>query len=180
MALDHPGGFQMTIAQQIGQRAELFDTLQRHSDFISLAKILMLARGRVAAARDLAASAPNVSARVRAILNSPDAGMLFGRAVVSPLTLVDNTAFQEYRLALAGFANALGHIGIFDRIYANGARRIPLATLTVGTSTVAITGAVVSEASAKPVSSISLTSSTVSPKKATGLCVVSAELLKMT
>src|SRR5262249_29060700 len=64
------------------------------------------------------------------------------------------------------------------RLLGAGFRRLPLALATVGASNIAAVGAVVDQFAPKPVTSLSLTSATVTPRKATALVILSDELAR--
>jgi hypothetical protein len=170
----------MAVVQQLAELREQREEMQRASDFISIAKILLESEGRFVAARQITEGTPRVSQRVRLILSSAEAREIFQRAAVPPLTLTDSAPLAEYKLALAGFAGSLSSSGTFDRLLAAGFRRIPLALLTVGAVNTAVIAAVVSEASVKPVSAFSLSAATTTVRKSTGLIVVTKELARAT
>jgi hypothetical protein len=104
----------MTIAQRVGELHQQYEQLQGQRDFLAIARVLMLSKGKIPIAESLAKTTSGISQRVCAIFGSPDCGQLFGKAVVPPHSPAGNTAFAEYRVALAGFAAALQNIGVFD------------------------------------------------------------------
>jgi hypothetical protein len=180
----------MKIAESIGALNERHEAMQRQADFVQLARLLLASNGNLHEATKLA-KAPRVSNRVREILSSPVAPEIFGRAIdprsavyteraaVAALT-ADGSALTDYRVAADGFAGALANAGAFDRMLANGFLRVPMGTFTVGAITVGAAGFTISEGSAKPVSSLTITSATADIRKAAAIVVVSEELARLT
>jgi hypothetical protein len=183
----------MTIAQQIGALNERHEQMERARDFYSLAGLLLRSDGKLHEASKLAAKAPRVSRRVQEILSSPAAPAIFSRAIdprsaaapnfteraaVSALTL-DGTAFADYKVAAAGFAGVLSSFGVFDRLLANGMLRLPMGVFTVGAITVGAVGYTISEGSAKPISSLTITSATADIRKAMAAIAISEELARV-
>jgi hypothetical protein len=87
------------------------------------------------------------------------------------------SAFSDYQVLAAAFAQSLANIGIFDALL-NVAPRVPLQRFTGGSITSPIVGGVVNEASVKLVSKLSAASGTVDPIKAVALVALAAELAK--
>jgi hypothetical protein len=176
----------MTLAAQIGTLHERHEQMERQCDFISLAKMLLASGGKLSEASHLAAKAPRVSARVREILSSNAAPEILSRALepvtnaAVPAHALVGSVFADYAVAAGGFAAALANVGIFDRLLTGGFRRLPLQLFTVGAVTARATGAVVSEGSAKPVSSLTLTSATTTVRKAMAAVFVTNELVRTT
>lgn len=166
----------MNVAARLGELKERHDALERAQDFCTIARLLLAGGGRIRGAHE-AANSPGVSARVRSFFAAPNAGdALVRRSSVPPLGLADLPT--EYTAAASAFGSSLASVGVFDRLLAGGFRRIPLALLTVGMSNVAVTAAVVSEFAPKVVSSLSLASSTTTPRKAAAIVVLTAELAR--
>jgi hypothetical protein len=169
----------MTVAARLGELQQRYDQIERATDFAQIARVLLAAKGQIVVARDIAQSTPRVSDCVRRLFSDPAAGNVFvRRSSVPPATLAETTPLTEYKIAAAGFAASLANVGVFDRMLGGGFRVLPLSLLTVGAVNVGATAAVVDEAAPKPVSTLSVTASTVSIRKAAGLLVLTAELAR--
>jgi hypothetical protein len=171
----------MTIARDIGILNERRELMERQADFIQVAKLLLASGGKLGEAEKLAARTPRISERVQRILSEPrnfgPALVPVTKAAVSPQVL-SGSPLADYALAAANFASALASIGIYDRLHQNGMVRLPLQLVTTGAISVGATAAVVSETSIKPISRLTITSSTATPRKAAGIIVISRELAR--
>jgi hypothetical protein len=168
----------MSIAAQIGAVKERYDQIERSTDFISLARLLLNAKGQAHVARDLARTSPRVPDRVKRIFAEPGASDLFVRASVPPATLAGTQALTEYKIAAAGFAASLANIGVWDRLLGQGFRTLPMSLVSVGAVNISAVAAALDEAGTKPVASLSLTASTVTIRKAAALLVLTSELAR--
>jgi hypothetical protein len=169
----------LPIPQQIAGLHAQHEQLQSASDFISLSRALLASGGDLAGARGFINKMPRLSSRARGILTAPEAGHIFQRAAVSGQVLA-GSVFADYKATAAGFLTSLANVGVFDRLLANGMRRLPLETLTTGAVSISAVGAVVSEQSAKPISRLTITSSTTTVRKAVAAVIVSNELARVT
>ena len=106
------------------------------------------------------------------IKSAVDAGGLFAGGAWG-------SQFSDYKLLVAGFAQALSNYGLFDRMLPS-MKRIPLMSATVGAITTPGTAYVISEGSMKAVSKFSLANNQLDPKKAACIVVQSQELLRNT
>jgi hypothetical protein len=167
-----------TVAEKIAAASTSIDSNLRAADFVWLARGLLACGGNLRD-RGVINGMPRISSRARAILNAPEADGIFQRAAVTAQPLV-GSVFADYRSTAAAFVSALANIGVFDRLLANGMRRLPLETLTTGAVSIGAIGAVVSEQSAKAISRLSITSSTTTVRKAVAAVIVTNELARVT
>ena len=168
-----------SIARTIREINQQHEQMLQASDFVSLVRVLLAGRGKFAEVRQMVRHMPRLSPRAREILTAPEMDMIFQRAVIPVHTLV-GSVFADYKLAAAGFVGALANFGVFDRLHANGMRKLPFGTLTTGAVSIGAIGAVVSELSAKPISRLTVTSQTTTVRKAVAALVVTNELARVT
>jgi HK97 family phage major capsid protein len=157
----------MTILQQIGRAQNEIETRAGSRDFVQLARCLMLSKGVLQQARQIAEQR-GTSDRVEEILRKANPG-----------TLTDPTwagNLSPYASVAAGFVDGLRHIGAFDAMLTSMVR-VPLRARIVMITTGA-TGNTVAEAAAKPQSELDLDELFLEPTKAVCDVVVSNEVLK--
>lgn len=163
----------MTISQRIGQasyREREFELRRQCMEFGQIAHMLMSAGGDTLKLKQLAReNRGRVGEIVKAAV---DAGGLSASSVWG-------SQFADYKLTIAGFAQALSNYGLFDRMLPS-MRRVPLLSATVGVITTPGTAYVISEGSMKAVSKFSLANGQLDPKKASCIVVQSQELLRNT
>ena len=170
----------MTVAAQLGEIQRKYEQIERAADFAAIARLLLAGRGQHHMVREIARTAPRVSERVKRIMAAPEAADFFVRAAQLPQTLAATPALSEYKIAVGGFQASLANAGIFDYLLGTGFRRLPLSLLTVGAINVGAVGVVVDEASAKPVSSLSISATTTTVRKAVSLLILTSELARAT
>lgn len=167
----------MTIAQRIADAQTRYAEVERSVDFIQIARCLLAGKGTFQGARDHAAIQPGLSDRVRKLLADPSAINVFvQRATVPGMGLGDLP--QSYAIAASAWAGSLSNSGLFDRLLNAGFRKLPMSLVTTGAIGVGAVAAVVEEFGVKPISSLSLSSATSTPRKAAALLVMTAELLR--
>ena len=164
-----------TAAQRLGALEKNMEMARHAGEFVSLARIMLEAKGDFYQARQLTEKR-RVSPRVKELLHSSDARGIICKAATSPLSLAGNAQLADYKLLIAGFCNALASIGAFDGMLSS-MRQVPIGR-TVGAVSTAAVGYVVGEGSAKQVSKLSLSSGTMEPQKAHCLIAISNEFLK--
>jgi HK97 family phage major capsid protein len=167
----------MTLALKphLGALERNFEMARHAGEFVSLVRILLEAKGDYYQARELTEKR-RVSPRVKELLYSNDARTIISKAAANPLSISANAELAAYQTLVSGFVNALASIGVFDGMLAS-CQQVPIAS-TVGAVSVAASGYVVGEGSAKQVSKLSLTSGALEPQKSHCLVAVSNELLK--
>lgn len=141
------------------------ETATRAGELVEVARQLLVADG------DLVTAAHNAAndryAGVAAVL----------KGAVAAGSLSNYSAIAEYPGLAAAFLDSLRNVGAFDRMLVDMVR-VPLRT-RVAISSVAITGNSVGEASAKPISSLTLDAAQLAEQKALALLVISKELLRL-
>ena len=94
-------------------------------------------------------------------------------------SLSSASAIAPYDAAVSAFFESLQHVGIFDKILADGAfRRVPIKGRGV-VVTGAASGNKITEGMVKPISSLELDGETLAPKKSLAVLAVTQELLKL-
>ena len=141
---------------------------QKAGDFLATARLLATHRGSLPAVLR-AVEEGHYSAGVQAIAkNAVNAGSLSSASAIAP-----------YDSAVAAFFESLQHVGIFDKILADGAfRRVPIKGRGV-VVTGAASGNKITEGMVKPISSLELDGETLAPKKSLAVLAVTQELLKL-
>jgi HK97 family phage major capsid protein len=136
----------------------------------ALAKSLMLARGEIGGALEIAKSRhalPEVTS--------------FLKSAVAAGTTTDGqwaSSLSEYRSISDGFLGSLGEFSAFDRILGDSAfKSVPLRTRVTITSA-AMTASLVGERVAKPIQELELETTQLAERKCAGVLVVSDELLR--
>ena len=157
----------MTIAQRVAQVSSNIETASRSRDFADLCRALALGQGNFERALSYA---ENSSARVQTILKTSPG---VDQPPLPLWALPDIAAFQPLA---QGFSATLQNVAAFDGILTD-AIIAPLTEIFGVVVTDATAGAV-AEGAAKPVSSLVVNSGTLQEKKAAGLVVVSADLLR--
>lgn len=139
------------------------------AEFVLLARCIARARGQLSLAATLADSAPG-GQRVAAIL----------RSAISAGTVTDAAwagSLSGYQSVAEGFIESLRSLSVFDRLLADGSmRRVPLRT-RLAVSTLAATGAVVSEFQAVPLSRLAIAGPGLDRRKAQALVAITNEVL---
>ena len=149
-----------SIAQAIAHRVADAESRNRAGEFIKLAQ-LVATRGT-----DLHDVEFNrATDRVQRVL----------KTVVAPMGMSTDISPDQQALGEA-FVNSLVGTSVFDTLLANGARRVPLKTHGIIIST-APTGDTPNGGEAKTISEMSLTGSTLDPRKSWAAVAASRELL---
>ncbi|HZF97723.1 MAG TPA: phage major capsid protein [Pseudoxanthomonas sp.] len=139
--------------------------------FVQTAALLAKHKGRLFEAAEDAASNRRVFRETAEIL----------KAAVSAGSLSDPAwagATHGYDWASDSFQESLRNIAVFDRLLAEGIRRVPLRARTVLT-TIVPQAYVVDELAPKPVSQFGVSAEAIQPKKALAMLVLSNEVLKL-
>src|SRR4029079_1192115 len=135
----------VTPLELISERRAKGEQRERERDFVTLARCLLLGKGRVSDAQ-YAAKDLDASLRVHEILEKAVAGSVGGLGT-SPAGW--GGALSDFGLVSGAFSESLRNIGIFDALLAVG-NRVQLKT-RVAVSTLVAIGDEVSEGAAKPV-----------------------------
>jgi HK97 family phage major capsid protein len=149
-----------TVAQQIGRMSARLEDAARVSEFIEVARHIMLGDRR----GPMAPASPRI---VEAVKAASDPGTLTGWG--QPLAPFQSLA--------AAFISSLTRISAFDAMWASMVQ-LPLRTQVAAVSAT-LTGGTVAEASIKPAGRASLSASNLNPSKAAAFVAVSAELMKI-
>ena len=152
----------MTIAAQLGERAESIGQREANGAFIKLA--FMLLKYRRASDAHAHCEVERVSPRVRDILKS----------AVSGATIGDWSAIADYQNVQQAFQESLRDASVFDALN-GGMVRAPLRSRGFSI-TAGISGAVTSEPSIKVISSLTMAQQLLELKKAAAIVVTSKEL----
>src|SRR5262249_35563839 len=136
----------------------------RRAQFLSICKFLMLAKGKM-----------NFASQIAREQGAPPLVVNVLKTAINPQTL---SSLQDFRLVVDAFVDGLASVGVFDAILAGGAVRAPLSS-TVGAVTTLAVGYTVAEGSAKQVSRLSLSNGTLTPAKAHSVVTISNEVLKI-
>ncbi len=153
----------MTIAAQLGERAESIGQREAKGAFIKLAFMLLKYRG--ASDAHAHCEVERVSPRVRDILKS----------AVSGATIGDWSAIADYQNVQQAFQESLRDASVFDAVLNGGMVRAPLRSRGFSI-TAGISGAVTSEPSIKVISSLTMAQQLLELKKAAAIVVTSKEL----
>jgi HK97 family phage major capsid protein len=148
-----------------------FESLQRAGDFAKVVRFMMLGGGSGPA--ESRANAAHVADE----LGAPPRVMSVLKAAVAAGSTTSYSQLADFKLAIAGFANSLAHVGVFDSMLAGGMIRVPLST-TVGAISVGASAYSIGEASAKQVSRLSLTNGQLEVLKSHCLLVLTNDLLR--
>jgi hypothetical protein len=146
------------------------ETRTRAGEFVGIARTLVASAktgGLLLAAR--MAESHRMSPRVVSILKS---------AVASGTTSGWGASISEYQDTVSAFLESLSVVGAFDRMLGD-MQRVPLKT-RVAITTVGITGSIVGEAQATPISSMTLAAATTDPLRAIAIIALSDELARLT
>lgn len=154
-----------SIAQQIGRQSEILERSERSSDFLSLARCLVLAKGDRRGALYLAE-----------MQHLPRVAEAF-KAAIAPISTVSASTLVQFPAASAGFLESLRSISVFDRLLAGGMIRAPLYTRGI-VITLGATGASPGEGETKPISTLQLAESLLRPLKTSAILEITEELVK--
>lgn len=149
------------------QRAEMADA---RKDFVSLARLMMLGKGKLLDTRELAEDAPP---RVQRILEKAEPGMISAPGG-SPETW--GSALSDYAIAEQAFVASLRNAGAYDRMRGDMIE-VPLKT-RLAVSSAAIVATETGEAEPKEVFDLDLAGDVLDPKKVAAIVVLSTELIR--
>jgi hypothetical protein len=155
--------------QQLAAMERMLQVSQQTNDLVQLAKFLILSKGSMRAAAQLARS-----------MNASRASDILTKAAQSAGGLSSwGAELTDFKLVVDGFAQSLHNIGVFDAMLAGGMRRAPI-TSRLGAVLIGAAAFIVGEGSLKPVSRLTLTGPTqIEARKAAALVTVTQELLTM-
>ena len=159
----------MTIAQRIGQLHREQEISQKTLEFATLAKYLMIGRGK---AYDIIQAAKNAKAP-QLILD------ILEKSATAPGTTTDSTwasPLSAYSLLASSFISSLRNIGFFDAV-APQAKQLPL-NVNALVVTTGITASTVGQAMVKPISKLSLTTQGLTEQKAVAQIIASDSLVR--
>ena len=143
------------------------DQKQKAGAFLAVARLMAIHK-------DL----PHVERAVRDGRFSPKVQEIVKQAVAAG-SLSSASAIAPYDAAVSAFFESLQHVGIFDKILADGAfRRVPIKSRGV-VVTGSASGNKIPEGMVKPISSLELDGETLAPKKSLAVLAVTQELLKL-
>jgi hypothetical protein len=166
------------LAERIGATAAANEVSGRARAFCNAARVIAVSKGVQATANIICREhhlSPSV-AGVFAAESVHDIAPDKKAAVAAGTSSGWGSALSQYNLLADGFLESLRNFGAFDAMLP-AMRRVPFRT-KVGLSTSIITGSIVTEGTAKPISALSLSGGQISENKAVAILVVTAELAK--
>jgi hypothetical protein len=184
----------MTIAQMIGKANQNMEASQKVRDFHALARIVMLSKGHYGAPQQILERLTERDPRSRILMGGQlktifEAGhkvWTFGddvvarqKAAVAAGTTLDSgwaLPLADYQVLASAFLESLRNFGCFDRLLPS-MRKVPFRT-RIGASTVGVTGATVPQASVKPISRLTLSSTQIDEIKVAAILIVTDELAR--
>lgn len=159
----------MTIAQQVGRLVREQERDQSAKDFCHVAKCLMLGKGSVFAAIEVAKERRALPRIIETLEKA---------AVVPGATQSGSwgSPLAPYTQLADAFLASLRNVGVFDAALPS-MKQYPMKT-QISVTTLGATAASIGEGSAKTISKVELANSQLDPIKAVGIIIVSDELLK--
>ena len=179
-----------SLAQTIGRAHAANELNTKAKEFVNLARLIAMSRGEHVNMRHIVRNDIGDTARIA--LGPTVKGIVNGNFRVyefdarqKAAALAGGTAVGDwseqlavYDTLAASFLSSLKSFGAFDRMLADGAmRRVPFRT-RIGIATTGATGATVGQGAPKPISRLTLSTSTVDEIKATCIVIVTDELIK--
>jgi hypothetical protein len=160
----------MSRLERLAEVSERIESTSRAGEFIAVARFLLAAKGD---------GLPGALARAEAARATPRVISILKDAVSAGSMADENWAgsLVDYQIATGGFLDSLRYLSVFDRLLADGMRRVPLKSKVV-VVTAGAAGRGTREGHVKPISTLSLADGAIEPTKATAIIVVNDELTK--